>query len=38
MPVGTVIFYQTRAGCYGKLILTVYGYSLTLRWVTYRNS
>lgn len=38
IPVGTVLFYRTSAGRYGKLLITSYGYILTMRWLTYCGS
>lgn len=38
IPTGTVIFYQTSAGRYGKLVITNYAYILTMRWLTFDNS
>ena len=35
IPEETIVVYQTNEGRYGKFIVTTYGYSLYINWVTY---
>ena len=37
IPAGTILLYQTSEGRYGKLLVSAYGYNLTLSWTTYNS-
>jgi hypothetical protein len=35
LPDGTIVVYQTSSGRYGKFQVITWGYSITIKWVTY---
>lgn len=37
IPPGTILFYRTNEGRYGKLQIVVYGYSIEFRWLTFNE-